>query len=276
MFLSQRLPRGLAYVVAAMLACQAACAPRRPLAPGVPPHVPAPSSDTLLDALAARRRQIHSLRGLAHVEYSDPHDQGSAKQAVAVAAPDRFRLEVFSLIGIASLSVCDGQQVAAYFPKEKLVYRGTATPLNIARFIRLPLSARNVAGLLLGVPDLPLTVDRGTVDYAPATGWYRLTVDEADHGTHVLWFEYPELLLRRLELRAPTGATVFTVVLNDYRLVGTLRFPFVIEVSNLSAEQHATVRYEEVELNPPLPDSLFRLGRLPGVKEIALDAPPHG
>src|SRR5262249_23997441 len=108
------------------------CTARRPVQPAPSQPEALPSAHQLLRNFAARRHTLTSLRGLAGVVYSDPQDKGTAKQAVAVSVPDRFRLELFSPIGIASLSACDGHLLAAYFPKEKTIYRGAATPLNIA------------------------------------------------------------------------------------------------------------------------------------------------
>ena len=91
-----------------------------------------------------------------------------------MVAPDQFRLELFSPIGIMSLITCDGRALAAYFPREKTIYRGTATPLNVARFTRVMLSARDIASLLLGLPPvLPLDNVVGTVGFDADKGWFR-------------------------------------------------------------------------------------------------------
>ena len=65
--------------------------------------------------LTARRTHITSLRGLARIVYKDTAEKGTARQAVAVTAPDHFRLELFSPVGIAALVTTDGQQLAAPF-----------------------------------------------------------------------------------------------------------------------------------------------------------------
>ncbi|MBI3302898.1 MAG: DUF4292 domain-containing protein [Deltaproteobacteria bacterium] len=213
-----------------------------------------------------------SLRGLARVAYKDSQDKGTAKQAVAVAAPDHFRLELFSPVGVAALVTSDGRTLAAYFPGEKTLYRGAATPLNVARFTRVMLSAREIAGLLLGLPVLPSDGEAGTVRLDAEYDWYRLDCLLPGGSSQVMWFEQKTLRLMRAELLAGNGTAVTRVSLADYREVNGQAFPFEIILSDLQGKQEAAVYYERVELNPHPPDALFALAPIAGVREINADA----
>jgi len=219
---------------------------------------------------------LTSLRGLARVAYTDPHEKGTAKHAIAVAAPDRFRLELFSPVGIALLSTCDGHTLTAYFPAEKTIYRGSATPSNLARFIRMALSPREITGLLLGLPVLPVSGGAGSVHLDTDTGWYRLDLPLPGREAHVLWFDRKTLVLRRWEIVAGDGTVLARVSLADYRQVDGQPFPFEIVLSDTQGQQEAAIYYERVELNPPLQDSLFTLAPISGVQEIDLDAFARG
>ncbi len=133
-----------------------------------------PSAQELLSQLEARRQSLTSLRGLARVTYKDANDKGSAKQAIAVAAPDRFRWELFSPIGVAALVTSNGTRLSTYFPGEKILYRGAATPENVARFTRVFLSPREIVGLLLGAPVLPPMKGNCTVRLDTDHNWLQL------------------------------------------------------------------------------------------------------
>jgi outer membrane lipoprotein-sorting protein len=226
----------------------------------------------LLAGLDTRRQTLTSLRGLARVTYADSRDKGTAKQAVAVSAPDRFRLELFSPIGIASLSVCDGHTLAAYFPADKTLYRGAATPLNVARFTRVMLSPREVASVLLGLPPLPQQRDALSVDFDEEKGWYRCYLSLPEGNAQVWWFEPKTLLLRRWEVTANNGAILAHMNLADYRNVNGQAFPFEIVLADKQNQQEASIHYEQVELNPSLPDTLFTLAPINGVREFDVDA----
>lgn len=259
------------WVVLLALAAASCASWTRPPSPPVPP-TPAALEAQLLSSLTARQQAISRLRGLARVVYAGPHEKGSARQAVAVETPAQFRLELFSPVGIALLTACDGRVLAAYVPQEKTLYRGAATAANIARFIRIPLAPHDIASLLLGLPVFPTHGTIRSVQTDPETGEYRLTMGSAQQETHTLWFAPQQLWLTRWEARAPAGTLRARAIFADYRKVGHLYFPFEIFLSDVQHQQEASIYYEQVELNPPLPDSLFTLGPIPGVQEVEVDA----
>lgn len=227
-----------------------------------------------MQSLTDRRTQTTSLRGLARIVYKDTAEKGTARQAVAVSAPDRFRLELFSPVGIAALVTTDGRRLAAYLPQEKTVYRGAATPRNAARFLRIMLSAHQVTSLLLGLPLLPLDVDGGTVRLDPESGHYELTVPIPGGGTQRFVCEQKTQRLLRWEVRNGEGLLLARMTLADYRTVQGQEFPFEIALVDLQGNQEATIYYEQLELNPALPPTLFTLAPISGMRETDLDAAP--
>ena len=225
----------------------------------------------MLRPLTVRRAHMTSLRGLARIVYKDTAEKGTARQAVAVSAPDHFRLELFSPVGIAALVTTDGQQLAAYLPQEKTMYRGAATPLNAARFLRVMLSARQVTSLLLGLPLLPLDVDGGTVRLDTELAHYELTVPIPGGSTQRFVCEQKTQRLMRWEVQNREGLLLAQMTLADYRTVQGQEFPFEIALVDLQGNQEATIYYEQLELNPTLPPTLFTLAPIAGVQETNLD-----
>lgn len=266
-------------IVAAVFACIClagwiGCAPRRPI-PTPPPTVPdqPPSVHELLAPLNARLERPAGLRGLAKVTYRDAEQRGSATQAVAVALPDRFRLESFSLLGVAALHVCDGGSLAAYFPREGVVYRGAANPVTIARFTRLHLSPGQVVRLLLGLPPFAVGTDGARVRAEP-NGGYRVDLPHFDRGHARLWFDAQTGWLRGWEVADEAGDVRARGELDDYRSVAGRMFPFTIRLSDPNAGRHVRVEYRELTPSPILPDALFTVDTPVGVEEIDLDAEP--
>lgn len=247
------------------------CTARRPVRPAPTQPAGLPSAQQLLANYAARRQALAGLRGLARVVYADPRDKGTAKQAVAVSAPDHFRLELFSPIGIVSLSACDGRVLAAYFPKEKTIYRGAATPLNIARFTRVMLSPREIVGVLMGLPVLPQYQQAGPVTFDADRGWFRLGLTVREGSSQVWWFDARTLLLTRWEVLGDNDVVVAHMNLADYRAVNGQEFPFEVVLADTRGKQEVSLYYEKVELNPDLPDTLFTLAPLKGVQEFDMD-----
>ncbi|MGE0681438.1 MAG: DUF4292 domain-containing protein [Candidatus Binatia bacterium] len=240
--------------------------------PVSPSFSPLPSAQELFGQLETRRQTLTSLRGLARLVYKNPQDKGTAKQAIAVAAPDRFRWELFSPIGVAALVTSDGQVLSTYFPGEKVLYRGAATPENVARFTRVQLSPREVVGLLLGVPVLPSTSDSCTVRLDTDRDWHQLHCSDSAGEKLDLWFEQKTLWLRRVEMSNAAGTLTKRMELADYRTVGKQKFPFEIVLSDFQNQQQASILYERVELNPHPSDAIFTLAAISGVREINVDS----
>ncbi len=255
------------------------CTTRRP--PHRPPLPPSalPSAQELLGPFKARQQYLTGLRGLARMTYQDTQERGSANHAVAIATPDRFRLELFSLLSVAAIHTCDGQMLAAYFPRDNVIYRGAASPLNIARFTRLMLSAREITRLLLGFPIFSVEGESGTTNTVrldPNDDTYRLDLPKSDGSVAALWFNTNTKHLRRWAMIAADGSTQTQGQLADYRQVQGLSFPFSITLSDAHEAQQVSLVYKNVELGPALPDSLFRLTPPSGVQEIDIDAHrPH-
>jgi len=226
-----------------------------------------------LTPLRARRQQLTSLRGLARVTYKDSEGKGTARQAVAVVAPDHLRVELFSPVGIAALITTDGQRLAAYFPKEKTVYRGAASAENAARFLRITLSANEIASLLLGLPLSIPAVEKSAVRLDVDHGWYVLSTANAGGGSQRLTFDAQKRHLLKWEALDDEGTVLARMAMADYRVVQGYEFPFEIVLTDLRGGQEAGIYYERVEVDPPLADSLFTLVPITGVQEVDLDAP---
>jgi outer membrane lipoprotein-sorting protein len=237
-----------------------------------------PSAQELLSVLTARRQALTSLRGLARVTYAGPHDKGTARQAIAVAAPDRFRFDLFSPLGLVATTTCNGKVLSAYFSQENVVYRGQADPFTIARFTRVLLSAQEITALLLGVPALPLSPASAAtprVSFDAEHNWYRLELSFAQAGRHLLWFEPTTHVLRQWQRWTDEEQMVTQVHFGAYKKIQqqefSFAFPFEIHLSDIHGSQEVGIYYEQVELVPPLADDLFRLGAISGAQVVLVD-----
>ena len=253
------------------------CSARPPLRPArlPPPDQPLPLVHDFLTKLAAHRQAISSVRGVARVTYHGPEERGSAKQAVAVHAPNQFRLELFSPVGIAALTTCNGDTLSAYFPGQKVLYRGQATPFAIARFTRVMLSAQEISGLLLGSPPMRAQMVEDavpTVSLDRERGWYRVEFAFAEVGSQVLWFDQRTMLLQQWERVGLDDQVVTQLQLAAYQKIQGQYFPHEIHLTDHFGQQELGIYYEQLELNPALSASLFKIPSIPGVQEITMEA----
>lgn len=263
-------------IVCLLASVLSSCTPRQPtrLPTSVIPSGErgVPTAQQLLTALRIRQQQTKSLRGLARVTYKDSEEKGSARQAVAVSAPDHFRVELFSPIGIAALVTTDGQQLAAYFPKEKTIYRGTASAANAGRFLRLMLSVGDISSLLLGLPFSLPNEEESTVRRDTEHDWHVLSAPINGENRQTFVFDTRKHQLLKWEVQNPEGTVLARMELADYRTVQGQEFPHEILLTDIQGGQVAGIYYEQVELNLVLADTLFTLQPITGVQEENLDS----
>lgn len=273
----------------AVLCLLTGCAARRPAGPTEQPRPAeqvvvqptAPSAQELLSSLNVRRQALTSLRGLARITYAGPHDKGTARQAIAVAAPNRFRFDLFSPLGLIATTTCNGEVLSAYFSQENVVYRGQADPFTIARFTRVLLSAQEISSLLLGMPVIPasplvpVTDEAPTVSFDLERNWFRLELSFAQVGKQLLWFEPVTHVLRQWERWTAEEQLVTQIHFGAYRKIERqdlrFAFPFEIHLSDVNGSQEVGIYYEQVELSSPLADDLFRLGAISGAQVVLVD-----
>ena len=233
------------------------------------------SEQDFLAQLTRQRQAIRSVRGVTRVTYRGAQETGTARQAVAAQAPNQFRLELFSLLGIAALTTCNGEILTAYFPSQKVLYRGQATPFAIARFTQMMLSAQEVTDLLLGIPPITASTAQAavpTVTLDAERGWHRIEFMFAEVGSQVLWFDARTTLLQQWERLGLDGQVLARLQLAEYQKIHGLDFPREILLKDHVGQQELGLYYEQVELNPALAESLFTIPAVPGVQEIIMQA----
>jgi hypothetical protein len=241
---------GTVWLVAVLAA--AGCAGRGP-------RVARPSTAVeLLDALAARRAAVTTLRARAHLK------SGVSglwvREAVVVRRPDEIRIDVLSPFGLALAIGVAGDRLWAYPPARATRYEGDASPENLVRFLGAPVAVPDVVDLLLGVPPARAPAAPPVVSTTP-DGEYRVTVPLAS-GTQTLWFAGHGGLVRRAEETRDDRA-VLRVAFDDYRE----GFPRVVDVSSEDGPS-ARLVYDTVEPNAPVDPAVFAPPPAPRVLPI--------
>ncbi len=193
------------------------------------------------------------------------------RQAIAIASPDKFRFEIFSVLGIGAVQVCNGRELTVYFPRDALVYRGRSTTENLAKFTRTHLSARQIARLLLGFPPFELDGPKSVLE-SPTSGLYQVEFPDPGHGTRVVWFNSSSKLMTRWAIRDSEGTQVLEGEFSDYRRVDGQSFPYAITLADRNTARKITIQYKKVSLKLPVPVSTFVLHTPNGVTEIDIDA----
>jgi outer membrane lipoprotein-sorting protein len=255
--------RGLAGV--AVLFMVWGCAAVRPLPP--PQVIGSPAE--LLERLKPRQTQVNSFKARAQITLISPQRTYSGTAILRGQRPHRLKVEVRDILGRAIMGFySDGQIVKVFFPQEGKLYRGPATPANLAPFIPPPVTLDEVLKALSGDP-LFITGGREHLAYE-AGGRYLLELTSPEgKGRELLWVDNRDFNPVRLEMYDRGEKRLFTLEFQDFgSLPAGLPKKVVLHTEKPKAELRLT--YTEMTVNPPLTEADMALSAPPSVKEEIL------
>jgi hypothetical protein len=248
-----------ALALAAALLLQTSC---RTLPPGVVRlGADDPRPRLLLADWTARAERLHSLRGSARVSLAGARGGSFAHQLLALERPARFRVEVLGLLNqrVAVLAT-DGEQYDLYRSETGAVETGEIRPSVLWEVAGVPLTPEAAVEVLLGAPRMgsPGAEITGAVETEDAG--LRFEIRGRDPYRSLLEFD-ARSLLSRCEVVGPEG-TLLEVRYDDYREVAGIRFAHRIELDFPISAVHVEIHFRDVELNPTLPEGIFRLEKV--------------
>jgi len=258
-------------MVAAAVVLATACQPAK-VRPQLPTTVP-PASQ-LLDALAARRAAVQSVRGFAQIAYQSGEENLGARHAVLVRRPDHFRLEVLSPFGALAVVASDARELVVYARREAKIYRGAATAASVGAYTQVPVDVADVAAILLGTPPEREPTGPVTVARDEDAGAFKLIIPVAN-GRELVWFD-PETL-SPIASETPLGdGRKLRVAFGEYAMIGSLRFPHAIDMRAEPGDRIVRVRYASPSLNTAIADTLFSFPPREGLQELVIEQYPVG
>lgn len=255
-----------AAVTAALLAVViGGCAAVRPLPSAEPGQLP--SASHLVAVLEGRRASLQGVRALARLRYRSPSRTESARHALAVQRPDRLRFEVLSVIGSMFLLASEQGSFTAWVPSESTVYRGTASPENLAPYLPVGLTVTAIVDHILATPPVnsrtPATVewDHGRI---------RLAQHDSD-GSRFVWFANHELPANYREVDRD-GRTAIEVTYDQADESVPVAFMKRITFRFPQSEELLEVSLRDPDVNPAFSPEYFRVVAPAEARKVDLDA----
>jgi hypothetical protein len=222
---------------------------------GGPPFRPVTGEDELLRArvaeVSAQADSRLRLRAVGKLRVESPDGTASVREVVLAERPARLRLESLNMLGqAATLLVTDGERFAFFDGKH--LEDGAAEPEILRRRLGLALAPGEAVRALLVAPL--------QTEWPPSAILGRGGEREVRLPSESLRFA-PGGELAAIAALDESGEVRWLAEYAEWRDVPGGRYPFSLVLSFPETKLRAQLELSEVELNPPLDPSLFRVAR---------------
>jgi hypothetical protein len=255
-----------------------------------PPASMFPSGRAALERMKATFECARGEQGSAKVDHFD--DRGRLRGDVMLFGvdPDRLRFDVVSPFGVMLATLtADGRRFTFFDMKNKVFYEGPPEPCNIARLTQVQIPAHALVKLLRGeAPLLAHAPDAPTLAWDSAGHYVVMVPGSFESLERVALAPVPEdwdrpwaeQRVRVLGVTVEQGGYVhYRAELGDHRPAATMPprkdpdgidpdlapsgpacrvdVPRRIHVEMPNTGDDLRIRFQEVGLNPPLPEGVF-------------------
>jgi outer membrane lipoprotein-sorting protein len=230
--------------------------------------VAAASPEQIYSQLQARQGGLSAFAAKGRLTLISPGQNATGTALIKGKFPQTLRVDVKDPLGRSALSFfTDGQTVEVLFPREDKLFKGPATPTNLASFI--PPGIKVAQALKLMVGDLPLSQGLPTA-VKPESGDYLLEWQGKD-GTlqERLWVSAADVQPKKEEWHGADGKLVFTAEFGEWNQAAAGR-PAQIKLVTASPPVDLRLTYREFTPNPSLTPADLAIARPPGVMEQPL------
>jgi hypothetical protein len=241
----------------------------RALPPAGPPTAVS-SGEELLARLQSRYQNIQSFQARGRITFLSPRQNYAGSILLKGRLPATLRIDVLDFFGRTILNFAtDGTQVQMLSPKEGKLFRGPATPRNLASFIPPTVSLTQAVRLLVAaVPFSSGAPQRFTYD--PSRGQYLLEWTGPGGALQErLWVESRELYPAEDAWYGGRQEPRFTADFSGFGLPAP-GVPEKITIKSASPKMELRLVYQELVLNPSLAPGDLVLQPPPGVAVVPL------
>jgi len=230
------------------------------LATGCPRRTPPPDLSLEPARLLAQVREAQApllrVKGEARLRVKSPGGSGTVRQLAAAERPDRVYLAELDFLGNpAAVLVASGGRFWLYDARAGVLYRGAATPANLARLVPLPLSAEELAAILLG--SAPLLAGGTPVSATADGGTVRLRLEEGAVSEDLWVGEHAAVEKAFRAVGTGAGPGSYELSFSSRTERGGGWFPGEMSLRSSPAGVSVELFWTEVEVNGALDPRLF-------------------
>jgi outer membrane lipoprotein-sorting protein len=227
----------------------------------------------LIAALAERDKRLDSMQTPLVMEYTAGDQHVKAKEDIVVKRPGNLRVDAMSPFGVALVLAAQGSDLSIFEPGRSRFMRGHATADTLYRYARIPMAPADAVALLMGLAPPQFALDRVADSVSRDGAMTVASYGNAASGTRELGFSAGNLVMVRETAGNGGGGVDYEVRYSDYRDIGGVMFPYVVDATFPAAGSHVTFRYLRPIVNGEIPASTFVLTPAPGatLMNLSLD-----
>jgi hypothetical protein len=234
------------------------------------PVTPELSAEQVISRLKASRGDLTAFAARGRLTLISPQQNATGTALIKGKLPETLRVDLKDPLGRSVLSFfTDGQVVEILFPRENKLFRGPATPANLAAFVPPNVELAQAMRLLVG--DLPLSPGLpGKMHYEPGERMYVLEWLKKDGSPQErLWVTAGEAQPRKEEWFGGDGRVAFSAEVGEFHQKSPGR-PQQLKLMTPSPRVELRLTYSEFSSNPSLNPADLMLPRPPGVAVLPL------
>jgi hypothetical protein len=218
------------------------------------------------------QERVRTVSGEARVYVETKAFTGSIRQFIAAEKPDRLHLETLDFFGnVAAVLAAGDGRFALYDAKERVLYRGAATPANLARLVPIPLAAADLVTILCGSAPLLAGEPRSA---EPGNGFVALEIAGATRTQTVRVVEGAAVSRSELRRGGALAPGLYDLVFGSFHARAGARFPDETRLLAESPRVRLDLAWSDVEVNGALDPALFRIEPPKGARIVELDRVP--
>lgn len=227
----------------------------------------------LLRLVDEAEHSASSISAEGQVRFDLPEGQATVGAFASAAEPASLMIQANDFFGRPqSVLACDGERFGLWVAPEAAYYVGPATPANLSRFLRVPLSPREVVAMLLGRAPRIDAQGPWVLDIDPHERAYRLAGRGEAGARQMLWIDPVTGRPVKSEVLPAGGAGAYRLRFSDFQPSGAIPFPRRITLESLGQKAKLELTASKVTLNEQLDPAQFSPDPPEDVTPIELDA----
>jgi hypothetical protein len=260
-----------------------------------------PTADDAITRLRATYACSRGVSGESKVDYFGEQGRVRGSTLFVAARPESVRFDVFSPFGVTlSTLTSDGSAFSLLDITSKQFFMGPASECNVERFLRVPVPPHALVTLLSGVaPVLVHEAPRASIAWE--SGHYVIRIESKNDASEVIGLEPVDADFnrpwteQRVRLNDVTvrkrGVELYSATLDDFRVAHTAKprsdpdgidpdvppsgpacdveVPRHVRIVSEASAQDVLLLHQDLALNPPLTEGIFRQSPPPGVRIVS-------